>query len=128
MRTSLLIFVLGAFVPFFFVEVASDTISDSEELGDQLADLTQKVIGETKDSGVKAQLTQTRSYLLEDVDQWKLRVERGMKSVKTYYGYVKKGTSPFIDAASAQNKAALEKVLKGMDEVNQEVRRIRLKL
>ncbi|XP_069685861.1 uncharacterized protein [Periplaneta americana] len=109
MRTSLLIFVLAAFVPFVFVEAQSNGDHQdpkAKELGKQLADLTQKVIDETRDSEVKAQLTQARSVLLENVNQWKLRIDRGMGPVM-FFEKIKKALPQFTEAASSENKGGL---------------------
>ncbi|XP_069683521.1 uncharacterized protein [Periplaneta americana] len=114
MRTSLLIFVLGAFVPFFFVEVASETLHNPKVVVDRLEDSTQKVIDETKDSGVKAKLIQARADLLGEIYRWHLAVEGRVKRVQMHYDKVKKGTSPFIDAASTQNKVDLHDILDQM--------------
>ncbi|XP_069685884.1 uncharacterized protein [Periplaneta americana] len=126
MRTSLLIFVLAAFVPFVFVEAQGygDYVDpEAKELGTQLADLTQKVIDETKDSGVKAKLTEARSALLDKMEDWKWRINRGMRSANLAYDIAKKESQQFIDAASPENKAAIKKVLQEMDKKTKAVRK-----
>ncbi|XP_069685883.1 uncharacterized protein [Periplaneta americana] len=109
MRTSLLIFVLAAFVHFVFAEAQSDDYDDPkfEEIVTQLTNLTQKVIDETKNSGVKDQLTEARPKYLHYVKEWKWAINRGMRSAIVSYNLINKRSQQLIKAASPENKGEL---------------------
>ncbi|XP_069685860.1 uncharacterized protein [Periplaneta americana] len=111
MRTSLLIFVLAAFVPFFFVEAASDTTTKEPKPGEvtgQLVGLLEKVIWDVKDPEENSKLGQTKYEIGKLLLQWNGALhQRYKKKVKKTYEQIMERIPQFLDVASPENKGEL---------------------
>ncbi|XP_069690042.1 uncharacterized protein [Periplaneta americana] len=125
MRTSLLIFVLAAFVSIVLFETASGQATKkpkSSALVGNLIVLIDRVIGNVEDKEKKDELTQERKRLRNILQGWHSGITvNGKKKVKQTYDKIMEKTPQFIDLADDQTKAKIEDILKKIKELSDEV-------
>ncbi|XP_069690043.1 uncharacterized protein [Periplaneta americana] len=122
MRTSLLIFVLAAFV---LLETASGQATKepkASELSAKLTILYDRVIAGVEDGEKKDQLTKERKRLFNILQGWSSGITvKGKKKVKQTYDKIMEKSPQFIDVASPEDKAEIEDTLKKIKELSDEV-------